>query len=241
MPMLLAVMPHPDDEAYAIAGTVAIATAAGWEVAIHCASSGERGKRHDGGPTDPDSVARARESELRRSCEYIGANEPYCWRLPDGLLRDAPTQSPRLQALIRGGAPDVIVTLGPDGAYGHPDHIAVHRWVVDAWNQLPEPRPALLFAAFPHGLFLPQYFKCLAMMGDPPSPPADEIGASRWDLQIDITAVNGRKLAAVSAHRSQLPGGDPYALFPPGVLSGCLDFERFTVAPGSARPTGFPA
>lgn len=234
-------MPHPDDEAYSIAGTVALATAAGWDVALHCASSGERGKRHDGGPTDPASVATAREAELRRSCEYIGVGEPYCWRLPDGHLNDAPSQVGRLHALFRGAAPDVVVSLGPDGAYGHPDHLAVYRWVWQAWQHLPAGRPALLFAAFPRGLFLPQYYRCLGMMGDPPSPPAVEIGAQPWDIQVDISSVRGRKLAAVSAHRSQLPGGDPYALFPPGVLAGCLDHERFTLAPGSRRPASFPS
>ena len=66
------------------------------------------------------------------------------------------------------------------------------------------------------------------------------IGALPWQLEVDITAVRGRKLAAISAHRSQLPGGDPYALFPPGVLAGCLDVERFTIATGSKRPPAFP-
>lgn len=234
-------MPHPDDEAYSIAGAVAILTASGWDVSIHCASSGEQGKRHDGGPAEPAAIAAVRESELRRSCEYVGAFEPYCWRLPDGHLRDVPSQANRLSALIRGASPDVVVTLGPDGVYGHPDHIAVHRWVVEGWSELRSQRPALLFTAFPHGLFLPQYFKCQGMMGDPPSPPAAEIGALAWDLEVDIAAVRGLKLAAVAAHRSQLPGGDPYALFPPGVLAGCLDYERFTLAPGSERPALFPS
>lgn len=242
MPSLLAVVPHPDDEAYSIAGTIALATAAGWRASVHCVSSGEGGKRHDGGPGDPHSVATTREAELRRSCEYMGAEEPYCWRLPDGGLSACPSQVPRLIALLRGSPPDVVLTLGPDGAYGHPDHLAVHRWVAQAWSQLDAAsRPALLFAAFPHGLFLPQYFKCLRMMGDPPSPAATEIGALPWQIEVDISSVRGLKLAAVSGHRSQLPGGDPYALFPPGVLAGCLDVERFALAPGSRRPASFLA
>jgi LmbE family N-acetylglucosaminyl deacetylase len=236
MPTLLAIIPHPDDETYSMAGTIALLCESGWDVSVHCASAGERGKRHDGGATDAASVAAAREAELRRSCDYLGAGRPFVWGLPDGQLRDHPTQASRLQALFRGAVPDVVVTLGRDGAYGHPDHTAVHRWVAEGWQAMDSRRPALLFAAFPHGLFLPQYYRCISMMGQPPEPSAAEIGAMRWHYEVDVTAVRGRKLAAVSSHRSQLPEGDPYSLFPPGVLAGCLDTERFALAEGSPEP-----
>jgi LmbE family N-acetylglucosaminyl deacetylase len=225
-----------------MAGTLALLSESGWDIAVHCASAGERGKRHDGGPADTVSVGPAREAELRRSCDYLGAGTPFVWRLPDGQLRAHASQASRVQALLRGSVPDVVLTLGPDGAYGHPDHVAVHRWVSEGWSLLDTSRPALLFAAFPHGLFLPQYYRCISMMGDPPEPPASDIGAAKWHYEVDTTAVRGRKLAAVSSHRTQLPEGDPYSLFPPGVLAGCLDTERFTLAEGSPEPpSGFLA
>jgi LmbE family N-acetylglucosaminyl deacetylase len=236
MPLLLAIIPHPDDESYSFAGTFALLTEAGWGVVVHCASAGEMGERHDGGATDPASVGLAREAELRRSCDYLGAEAPFCWQLPDGGLREYPSQSSRIQSLLRGLRPDVVLTLGADGVYGHPDHVAVHRWVAEGWAGLEGPRPPLLFAAFQPGLFLPQYEKCISMMGEPPDPPATAIGASTGDLEVDVTSVRGRKLAAISSHRTQLPEGDPYALFPPGVLAACLDVERFTLAEGSPPP-----
>ena len=50
MPALLAIIPHPDDESYSFGGTLALAAAASWRCLVQCATSGERGKRHDGGP-----------------------------------------------------------------------------------------------------------------------------------------------------------------------------------------------
>jgi LmbE family N-acetylglucosaminyl deacetylase len=93
-----------------------------------------------------------------------------------------------------------------------------------------------MFAAFPRGLFLPQYDLCIGMMGDPPVPERQAIGAAPWDVEVDIRGVKGAKLAAVAAHRTQLPGGDPFELFPPGVLEGCMPTERYTLAQGSQLP-----
>lgn len=44
--------------------------------------------------------------------------------------------------------PDTILTFGPDGRTFHPDHITVHRWVTDAWQQRGR-RSRLLYAPRP--------------------------------------------------------------------------------------------
>ena len=236
MPKLLAVIPHPDDEAYSFAGTIALAAAAGWECVVHCASRGERGKRHDGGPPGETALGRTRKAELAASCALLGAAPPVLWGLPDGGLREAPSQATRIRSLFGEVRPDLVLALGPDGAYGHPDHVAVYRWLWEAWESSPAPRPALLLATFPKGLFLPQYEKCIGMMGDPSEPPASTIGFDTWDYAVPIASVCRAKLAAIAAHRSQLPGGDPEALFPPGIVSALLQTERFLDARGTAHP-----
>jgi LmbE family N-acetylglucosaminyl deacetylase len=235
MPRLLAFIPHPDDESYSFGGTIALAAEAGWECFIQCASYGEKGKRHDGGPTHPNDIAEAREAELARSCEILGAEPPEFWGLPDGEMRLHRGEQARIVREIRRLQPDLVLTLGPDGAYGHPDHTALHRWVFEAWRSLQTERPTLLFPVFPKGLFLPQWEKCLRMMGDPPNPPADAIGSDAWNYEVDISRVRSKKLASIGAHRSQLPGGDPEAIFPPGILSELLDTERFEDAGGIAQ------
>ncbi|MCC6385933.1 MAG: PIG-L family deacetylase [Dehalococcoidia bacterium] len=236
---LLAFIPHPDDEAYSFAGTLALAARRGAVVRIVAASSGEGGERHDGGAPGPDALADTRERELAESCRVLGADEPVCWRLPDGGLATVADGPARVAREMAAFEPDAVLALGADGAYGHPDHLAVYRWVLTAWERLPEPRPALLFAAFPRGLFLPQYEQCIGMMGDPPNPPASAIGVTRWDEEVDIRAVAATKLAAIAAHRTQLPGGDPRAIFPPGIVDALLEREWFTHAGGAGASALF--
>lgn len=234
MPAALALLPHPDDEAYSFAGTLRLLSRAGWDCRVECASAGEKGKRHDGGPTDGASVALARMAELAASCNVLGALPPRCWGLPDGGLAALPSQADRISALFAEIGPDAVLSLGADGAYGHPDHTALYRWTAEALSAGGAGGPAWLTAAFPRGLFLPQYEKCIGMMGFPPDPPARDIGREAFDLEVDISGVREAKLAAIRAHRSQLPGGDAEALFPPGIVGALLDVERFTLVRGSA-------
>jgi LmbE family N-acetylglucosaminyl deacetylase len=232
VPRLLVLTPHPDDEAYAFAGAIALAAKAGWKCHVECASAGERGKRHDGGEPGLEALGRTRLDELAHSCARIGAQPPNCWHLPDGGLSALPSQSNRLVDAARALVPDLVLTLGPDGAYGHPDHLALYRWTSEAWDFLGEDAPPLLYAAFPKGLFVPQWEKCIGMMGDPPHPPADTIGVAEAPIVLNIEALADTKLAAIAAHRSQLPAGDPHALFPPGIVAGLLREEWYVPANG---------
>ncbi len=238
MPTLLAVIPHPDDESYSFAGTIALAADAGWDCLIHCATYGEGGERHDGGRPGRNALAEAREAELRESCRILGGRPPEFWGLPDGELALHSGESDRLARLFLRERPELVLALGPDGAYGHPDHLALHRWLVAACEQAPEPRPALLFAAFPPGLFYPQYQKCVlaGIMGDPPALAPHELGIATAHYDVPIARARARKRAAIAAHRTQLPGGDPESLFPPGIVPALLDVERFADTRGVADP-----
>ena len=233
MPTLLAFIPHPDDESYAFGGLIALASRTAWTCHIECATYGEHGERHDGGPLDPNALADTRAAELEASCRILGAEPPEFWGLPDGELRLHRGEQSRITSRIRALEPALILSLGPDGAYGHPDHIALYNWVTEAWHSLKTPAPPLLYAAFPKGLFLPQYEKCLPMLGDPPAPPRETIGTYPWHYTVSITTVADTKRAAIDAHRSQLPGGEPEALFPPGIIEELMGEERYTDASGT--------
>ncbi|MEO8538665.1 MAG: PIG-L deacetylase family protein [bacterium] len=236
MPRLVALIPHPDDESYSFGGTIALAAKAGWECFIYCASSGEKGKRHDGGPTTHPAVAAQREAELEESCAVLGCNPPTFLRRPDGQLRTTSYGGNLLVGIFSEMTPDLVLSIGADGAYGHPDHVAVYKWVVRAWEKSGRAFP-LLFPVFPKGLFLPQYEKCIGMMGDPPEPPREAIGSDTWHYEIPIESVRDTKLASIAAHRSQLPGGDPRAIFPPGIVDALLDTECFSDASGRYSET----
>lgn len=233
MPTLLAFIPHPDDESYAFGGLIALASRAGWTCHIECATYGEHGERHDGGPLTPNAIADTRAEELEASCRILGAEPPEFWGLPDGELRLHRGEQQRINSRISAIHPALILSLGPDGVYGHPDHIALYRWVTEAWNTLEASRPPLLYSAFPKGLFLPQYEKCLPMLGDPPETPRHSIGLHPWHYTVPIAEVTQTKRAAIAAHRSQLPHGELDALFPPGIVEALMLEEHYTDATGA--------
>lgn len=235
MPSLLAIIPHPDDESYSFGGTIALAARAGWRCHIECATYGERGQRHDGGPAGANALADTREEELAASCKTLWADEPVFWGLPDGDLRLHRGETERIHRLFRELQPALVLALGSDGAYGHPDHIAVHHWVRDAWQSFEEQRPLLLYAAFPRGLFVPQYEKCIGMMGTPPIPAAHDLGTDTAHYQVPIAQVERVKLRSIAAHRSQLPGGEADTIFPPGIVPALMAIERFDDARGSTH------
>lgn len=226
MPRILALVPHPDDEAYSVGGTLALAARAGWTCTVIACSAGEAGNCYTGEAVRPADVGALRLRELAAACAALGACPGVSPRLPDGGLARFPRLPSVVAAAIDACQPDLVFTLGPDGAYGHPDHLALHRAVVAAVEAMPAP-PALLFAAFPRGLFRPQYELCRPLLGDPPALAAADLGVEAPDFRIPIRAAAPAKLAAIAAHRSQLPGGDPEAIFPPGIVRALLAEEWF--------------
>jgi LmbE family N-acetylglucosaminyl deacetylase len=52
------------------------------------------------------------------------------------------------RTLIEEFAPDIVVTFGPDGGFGHPDHVMSCLATMEAVRRLPRP-PRLLHAKFP--------------------------------------------------------------------------------------------
>jgi LmbE family N-acetylglucosaminyl deacetylase len=128
---LLAVFPHPDDETLGLGSTFARYSAEGVETHLVCATRGERGWFDSEGP-DPgfEAVARIREAELRCAAEHLGLHEICFLDYIDGDVDQAEPQEiiARIVNQLRRIRPQVVVTFSPDGAYGHPDHIALSQF-----------------------------------------------------------------------------------------------------------------
>ncbi len=128
---LLAVFAHPDDESIACGGLLASCADAGVQVSVCCATGGELGSTA-GMPASPvpgpADVRRARVEELRNATRILGVTTVVVLDYEDGMLPWI--EAERLEADIRDTIvrlrPDVVVTFGDDGLYGHPDHIAIH-------------------------------------------------------------------------------------------------------------------
>lgn len=127
---LMCVLAHPDDESLGTGGTLAKYAAEGIDTFVITATRGERGRFGDGGARPgPDVVGRTREAELRAAGNALGVREVVVLGHPDGALdsHDPVGASDAIARHLRRIQPHVVVTFGPEGAYGHPDHIAISQ------------------------------------------------------------------------------------------------------------------
>lgn len=205
---ILSVWAHPDDETWTCGALMAAAVDAGRRVVCVTATRGEAGFPAE----DPRSAAdRAalREAELAASLALLGVTEHHWLGYPDGGCSAVPDREPvaTLTAMIDDLRPDTVLTFGPDGGTGHPDHVAACRWVtaaVAATN--PARRPELLYATkstpwmdrFMAGIDPSMIMMVEGML--PESVPAEDLAV--W-FSCDDEAVK-RKVAALRAQVSQI-------------------------------------
>jgi LmbE family N-acetylglucosaminyl deacetylase len=130
---VLSIWAHPDDEAYLCGGIMAMAAAAGSRVVCVTATRGELGVT-DPMRWPPEQLPAIREAELAACLGVLGIKEHRWLGYPDGGCAEADNTAAagHIAEIIREIAPDTILTFPADGQTGHPDHIAVHRWTVEA-------------------------------------------------------------------------------------------------------------
>jgi len=127
---LMAVLAHPDDETAGMGSTFAYYRRRGVQTSLLMATRGERGWTgpHADDP-GPQAMAHTRTRELEAAASILGIDEISFLEYVDGDLdRADPRQAiSRIVAQLRRRRPQVVVTFPPDGAYGHPDHIAISQ------------------------------------------------------------------------------------------------------------------
>lgn len=132
---ILSFWAHPDDETYLAAGVMAAAADNGQRVVCVSATAGELGTS-DPESWPPGRLGRVRRWEAAAAMAVLGVAEHHVLGLPDGALCEHDSQGlAMVGTLLDEIEPDTILTFGPDGMTFHPDHIAVHRWVTEAWRQ----------------------------------------------------------------------------------------------------------
>jgi len=135
----MAIMGHPDDESLGVGGTLAKYASEGVEVFLLTATRGESGRYRGHRPGEPEhpgssELGRIREAELRAAASALGVCEVSLLDYHDQYLDRADPREAiaAIAGHIRRIQPDVVVTFGPDGAYGHPDHIAISQFTAAA-------------------------------------------------------------------------------------------------------------
>jgi LmbE family N-acetylglucosaminyl deacetylase len=149
---VLATYGHPDDEGQ-VTGTLRAFLQAGAEVTLVCATRGEGGVTDLADLATPETLGYVRELELRAAMAQIGLFDVRFLDYRDSGMEGTPeNEDPRCLhqqpadvvvgeyvRLMRERRPHVVFTWAPDGGYGHPDHVAVHRHAVAAFDASADP------------------------------------------------------------------------------------------------------
>ncbi len=125
----LAILAHPDDEAFLMAGTCMKFAEEGKSVGVVCATRGEKGADRLNRDLNEEQMAKIRTHELKSACRIIGCLCVKFGHYPDGQLSeidfDRLTQD--IVAQIEKYQPEIVLTFGPEGISGHKDHIVIGR------------------------------------------------------------------------------------------------------------------
>jgi LmbE family N-acetylglucosaminyl deacetylase len=152
-PVLLAIFAHPDDEA-SVSAVLAKYAAAGARVHLAIATDGRLGVNEHAGIPAGDALAAARVRESQCATEKLGIEAPVLFGLHDqmkmgeGLPRYFEQMAElrtRVTQLFEELKPDVVITWGPSGWTGHPDHRVVSAVVTEVFQSRDWEHPRQLF------------------------------------------------------------------------------------------------
>lgn len=229
-PRLLLVHAHPDDESLWTGGTIARYAAAGVQVTLVTCTLGEEGEvipeALRGLAVDQaDQLGGYRIGELRSACAALGVSDhrwlggPGRWR-DSGMAGVAANAHPRafaggdpgeqtgvLAEVLAEVRPQVVVTYGPDGGYGHPDHVRAHEITTAACASTGA--VDRVFHAVTSRRATEQGLAALAEVPDLPFrlPAADDLAVVDDALittRVGVAEVSSAKLAALRAHSTQV-------------------------------------
>ncbi len=128
-PCVMGIFAHPDDETYRCGGTLALLARRGVRVQVLTATRGQAGSCGDPPLCTPEELPEVRERELRCACAALGLEPPLLLDYLDGRLAEV-EEGELVSALadqITRFRPWVVVSFGPDGMSGHPDHVVIGR------------------------------------------------------------------------------------------------------------------
>ena len=242
---------HPDDESIGTAGTLARAAEAGHRVVIVFATRGELGEPVPGVLRDGEQLSLRRSAECYAAGRELGAQRieflgytdsgmmgeptndaPYCfWRAP------VEHAARRLAVILDEEEPDVLTVYDDNGAYGHPDHIQVHRVGMRAAELSAVP---VVAQSTINREWLAQGMRRLVDAGqvDPavvtmPEPDSDDWGKPEAEIthKVEVVDVAARKRAAMRAHASQMGPDHPLLAMPEPMFLVGLGVEFYIVTP----------
>jgi LmbE family N-acetylglucosaminyl deacetylase len=240
------VVAHPDDDAYGMAGTVAMHAAdPGFRFVLVHATDGAAGEIPPGFPATRETLGAVRRAEDEAAWESLGRPpDRHEWLdYDDGAVSDVPFEElvGRIAGIVAEERPDVVGTFGPDGITGHPDHVRVGAATDTAFDRVAStPGPGLhrlVHGALPQSVFERWNATLLRKALAPWDPtavyhlrgvPDEEIG-----ITVDVAPVALRVVRGLRQHRSQL-----HVIAQPGATdeqwARSIGREHYVVARGGA-------
>jgi len=190
---ILAFFAHQDDETMFLGGTLAFLADRGVEIHYLCATRGEGGEMGDPPICDRGELGKVRESELGCAVEALGGKSIQFLNYQDPLIgpnnelypfsEDVDQVADEIARYISTIKPQIILTHGPGGEYGHPAHIQAHQAMMLALKGMDFPVESVYVPSWlsrETGKFTPEP-----------------------GIEMDITPWKGKKLEAIQCHRSQ--------------------------------------
>ncbi len=202
---LLGVWAHPDDEVFLSGGTMAAAARRGVRVVCLHLTRGELGYQ-DESRWPRARLAAIRAAELERSLAILGVREARSLDYPDGGLSFLPAQPAiaRIRDVMEEVSPNVVLTFGPDGFTGHPDHQAVSRLTTAAFSRYRRTRGTSLYYAALSASWKARFAPALNEFNA--FWPGHPVSTSRREISVEHrldAELLELKTAALEAHASQ--------------------------------------
>ena len=220
---MMCILAHPDDESMGTGGVLAKYADEGIQTHLITATGGGKGWF---GPEEeypgPEELARIRGEELQDAANVLGLHEVTQLDYRDGEL-DQADPGKVIQQLVfhlRRVRPQVVVTFDPNGAYGHPDHIAICQLTTAAVVAAADPtyavrgsdrpqRAAKLYYFVETEASLQAYEEAFGELTMQINGQTRRIvGWEPWAIttRVDTEPYWRQVWEAISCHRSQLPG-----------------------------------
>lgn len=259
----MAIVAHPGDEAFGFAGALADAAAGGAYVVVVCVTRGWYDRRLTDAAPAPGGKNRdvklsainwrnidtVREDELRRSVALLGVRVLRMLDYAEGELDGADFDQlvSRIVETIRMHKPQVILSFGPEGATGDPDHVVLSRAVAAAYDRAARPLAyeddleedlVAWRAAKLYQLVVPADLAANVLADRMPEHGYGSTARPTVDLELGDLA--GVKLAAISRHVSQTGSVGPFHDWGPEDREAWLASEHYRLA-ASALPLPVPA
>ena len=197
MAKILAVSAHPDDETLFAGGTLAMFAASGHDLYILETTRGEGGEIGEPPLTSRENLGALREQEVRAAAGILGVRDifflPYIdpYMEINGIARriDVPPGdfAAAIGETVLSIQPDLVITHGSNGEYGHPQHVYTHQATRRALDDSAPGTALLSWSAW----YEPSERERVLNPDD------------RADIIYDITPWLDKKVAAALCHKTQ--------------------------------------